>query len=734
MCLSGESYETTYNGLVTVSVSADGTVTVTALDGSGVEVLPSVESLGTYILKTHTVGGCDSIVTLTVRAGDVRRETYVEEVLHIPGEDYDWELAGHAFHVSGAGVQTHADTLPGAGGCDSITERILVVEEPHYDTICDREYLADSQGWRDNVTDYCWPWNGVSNCIAGKIPDAQGYYEFPGTRTINGRTVDTVSYLRLTILPADSVHFDATVCAGETYNANGFMYVAPYSTVPSIHYDTLRTSNANGCDSIVTLTLMVNPVTIGDTFAFACHSFTWYEHTNISSSTESLTHTFTNTNGCDSVVTLHLTVKPSYRVTDSKTVCSSELPYDWNGVTFTEAGTKSIVLQTVNDCDSVVEMTLTVDSLSLHEISHADETCGDDGRIVVAAVDGLDPIKYSIDGVNYQSSYEFRDLPDGHYTVYAEDDYGCVATVEVEIVPAVVPELHLICPPTHYDTLAYGDCVMTIYPDEIGTPTAFITPVGREYDVVVDLPEGNIYHEHNNVVTWTMIDLMCDYRVSCDQNVVVVFPQCPDAVDCEGNVYAGVRIGCDCWTQRNLESNCYGDPYECEESGECENPIPCVYEYENRFFPNVEENVERYGRLYCAEAALHDSVVNGHGHIRGICPEGWYLPTSEQYEALNAIGGGTNIMDADGLRSPLYWIDGGGDNSTGFTALPAGFYNGERNRFEGMTVKTYFWSVELANGHAVTHSYVINYYCSEVRREDLNTGYGISVRCIKEKE
>ena len=42
------------------------------------------------------------------------------------------------------------------------------------------------------------------------------------------------------------------------------------------------------------------------------------------------------------------------------TIASTELPYEWNGVTFNEAGTQAVTLQTVNGCDSVVTMTLTV--------------------------------------------------------------------------------------------------------------------------------------------------------------------------------------------------------------------------------------------------------------------------------------------------------------------------------------------------------------------------------------
>ena len=45
-----------------------------------------------------------------------------------------------------------------------------------------------------------------------------------------------------------------------------------------------------------------------------------------------------------------LTVNPTYNVTDAKTICASELPYTWNGVEFTAAGTQSATLTTVNNC------------------------------------------------------------------------------------------------------------------------------------------------------------------------------------------------------------------------------------------------------------------------------------------------------------------------------------------------------------------------------------------------
>ncbi|MEP6556377.1 MAG: metallophosphoesterase, partial [Ferruginibacter sp.] len=78
------------------------------------------------------------------------------------------------------------------------------------------------------------------------------------------------------------------------YNASG---VYTYNTV-----------NAAGCDSVATLNLTINGSNTGDTTVFACGSFTWYGATFTTTPTITPTHVFTNAFGCDSIVSLHLTV------------------------------------------------------------------------------------------------------------------------------------------------------------------------------------------------------------------------------------------------------------------------------------------------------------------------------------------------------------------------------------------------------------------------------------------
>ena len=127
-----------------------------------------------------------------------------------------------------------------------------------------------------------------------------------------------------------------------------------------------------GCMYVDTLKLTIGHASTGDTTAMVCDSFDWYEHTGIDTSGD-YTHTFTTAAGCDSIVTLHLTVNPTYNVTDKDTICDSQLPYTWNGVVFTGAGTKNATLETVNGCDSVVTMTLTVNPT--YNVTDKDTIC-----------------------------------------------------------------------------------------------------------------------------------------------------------------------------------------------------------------------------------------------------------------------------------------------------------------------------------------------------------------------
>ena len=63
--------------------------------------------------------------------------------------------------------------------------------------------------------------------------------------------------------------------------------------------------------------------------------------------------------GCDSLVTLTLTVNPVYNITETVEICNGDV-YTWEGNDYSTAGTHTITLTTVNGCDSIRKLTLTV--------------------------------------------------------------------------------------------------------------------------------------------------------------------------------------------------------------------------------------------------------------------------------------------------------------------------------------------------------------------------------------
>ena len=85
---------------------------------------------------------------------------------------------------------------------------------------------------------------------------------------------------------------------------------------------------ANGCDSTVTTTLIVNPPTTSTSNVTECDTYTWNGTVYTSSGT--YTYSTTNSNGCDSTATLNLTIDNSTTSTSSHTACDT---YTWNGTT-----------------------------------------------------------------------------------------------------------------------------------------------------------------------------------------------------------------------------------------------------------------------------------------------------------------------------------------------------------------------------------------------------------------
>lgn len=175
----------------------------------------------------------------------------------------------------------------------------------------------------------------------------------------------------------------------------------------------------------------------------------------------------------------------------------------------------------------------------------------------------------------------------------------------------------------------------------------------------------------------------------------------------DGKNYKTVKIGNLTWMAENLNFDNSATATGSIDSSFCYDGIPA--------------NCEKYGRLYQEYAAT------------AVCPEGWRLPTANDWRDL-ANTAKSEFGDNNGsLRAVGQWEDTiFGDNVTatnasGFSALPAG-YRAKTGECDGEGTKAYFWGEDNMNHYAWILS---NQY--DMEKESMQRGYfAYAVRCVKD--
>ena len=159
----------------------------------------------------------------------------------------------------------------------------------------------------------------------------------------------------------------ATVCQGSPYQDYGFVVSAEETNTSTVIIRSQLLQNAHNCDSTVILQLTVNPIYNQNESQIICQSdlpYNWRDTTFLVG-TMTGNHVFYRhtVNGCDSIVTLHLTVNPIYNQNESQIICQNDLPYSWRDTIFQEGtvtGDYVFHRHTINGCDSTVTLHLTV--------------------------------------------------------------------------------------------------------------------------------------------------------------------------------------------------------------------------------------------------------------------------------------------------------------------------------------------------------------------------------------
>lgn len=257
--------------------------------------------------------------------------------------------------------------------------------------------------WIDGVT-----YTTSNNSASITIPSSSG--------------CDSVVYLDLTI------NYDSYQTDVQT-SCNSYTWIDGVTYTSSTNTPTFTLTNQNGCDSIISLNLTIYSSSNSTDFQNACDSLSWINGQTYYASNNSAQFVTQNIFGCDSIINLDLTVYPSYFNYQFDTICSSELPYTWNGLTYNFGGNQMEILTSINNCDSITSYVLTVNNNPNVSINIGDTSICQDSSILIY---GIGATTYIWSDNIIDSSY-FTPTYNATYTVIGTDFNNCEDSSQVTI-------------------------------------------------------------------------------------------------------------------------------------------------------------------------------------------------------------------------------------------------------------------------------------------------------------
>ena len=151
-------------------------------------------------------------------------------------------------------------------------------------------------------------------------------------------------------LPSNTT-LTVSTCNPYTFNGQTYAQSGTYSYLGSTIW---------GCDSSITLNLTITPTITSSVNADACGSYPWNGQTLTNSGV--YIDSLQTSAGCDSVVTLNLNIYPIDAITIDSTVLDA---FIWNGTNYTTSGTYTQFFTSINGCDSTVTINLTIEDSGL---------------------------------------------------------------------------------------------------------------------------------------------------------------------------------------------------------------------------------------------------------------------------------------------------------------------------------------------------------------------------------
>lgn len=462
-CTATASTYVTVNPLPNVNISGNSSfcqgdyVTLTATGAntyvwgnSSTNAAITVTNAGSYTVTGTDANGCSNIATKTVAVNP----TYNIPLTHsiCQGESYNF----YGQNLTAAGTYTH--TLQTVNGCDSVLTLTLMVKALPTPTLTGNTSLCEGETTTliaNGGVSYVWNNASTGNSIS---VSQSGVYTVTAT---NAEGCSATASVTATVNPLPNVNINGnnSFCQGDniTLTATGAStYVWNNTstntaiTVSSAGTYTVTGTDANGCSNIATKTVSVNPTYNVPLTHSICQgeSYNFYGQNLTTAGT--YTHTLQTVNGCDSVLTLSLSVKalPTPTITGNTSLCEGEtttltanggVSYAWsnaataNSINVSQSGVYTVTATNAEGCSAPASVTVTVNPLPTITISGNTTLCAGNSTTLTAS--GADSYSWSTgDNTASVSISAF-----GIYTVTGTTTAGCSGTANVTVLVSQLP-------------------------------------------------------------------------------------------------------------------------------------------------------------------------------------------------------------------------------------------------------------------------------------------------------
>ena len=428
----------------------------------------NVNSAGSYSVTASTSNGCSGNAAVSVMqtplpdvqiSGNTVICSGVGTTLNATSNaSYAWSNGESSQSITANTPGIYSVTVTDANGCsNSVTVNVTMMEPVSIsgDTnICSGQSTTLSV---NGTGSYEWS-NGASTSFVTVTN--------PGTYTVtvslpNGCSASATVEVTVASLPTLSISGNTTVCQGQTttLTANGGnSYIwSNGSTSNSISVSqsgvyTVTATNAEGCSTTTNVTVTINPlpnVNISGDSSFCqgnnttltvtgANTYAWSNsqtgNTITVNNAGTYTVTGTDTNGCTKTATKTVSVNPTYNIPLTLSICDGD-SYNFYGQNITAAGTYTHTLQTVNGCDSVLTLVVTLESLPTIAIL-GDTTLCEGGSTTLIAT-GADTYNWSTGDNTATATISVF----GIYTVTGVSALGCSNTASVTVLALPAPQI-----------------------------------------------------------------------------------------------------------------------------------------------------------------------------------------------------------------------------------------------------------------------------------------------------